>query len=219
MGVLLLPHSFPQYALMFAHAGQPGTVKTVQATVSKARKVFRVGKPLTSLSGFVAPKAADDPPAVDLLKRVKALLMANYFFFDHIVWAHQVGLVKGGTAEGQRKFQRISLFSWMYGSIATGVLQAVTLVRLSTKLSKKLKAEKDPDAKQDLKEAAQHAAKKQMYAFCHAAVQTTLAMGLLDLLPLGPRTNGGLGMVSSLMQCYLLFPGTFPDPKPKAKAE
>ena len=38
----------------------------------------------------------------------------------------------------------------------------------------------------------------------HAAVQAALAMGLLELRPWKPRTVGTLGMLASLINCYMV---------------
>ena len=40
----------------------------------------------------------------------------------------------------------------------------------------------------------------------HAIFQALLAMGLLELRPWKPRTVGTLGIIASLMNCYMLFP-------------
>lgn len=48
--------------------------------------------------------------------------------------------------------------------------------------------------------------------------QAGLASGLLQLLPLKPRTVGFLGVVASAMNCYMLLP-SYPKPVPaKTKA-
>lgn len=48
--------------------------------------------------------------------------------------------------------------------------------------------------------------------------QAALAAGLLQLLPLKPRTVGLLGVVASAMNCYLLLPA-YPKPVAAAKAK
>jgi hypothetical protein len=42
--------------------------------------------------------------------------------------------------------------------------------------------------------------------FWHAVFQALLAMGLLELRPWKPRTVGTLGIIASLMNCYMLYP-------------
>jgi hypothetical protein len=43
--------------------------------------------------------------------------------------------------------------------------------------------------------------------------QAALAAGLLELRPWRPRTVGVLGIVASLMNCYMLYPATPAPPK------
>ena len=45
----------------------------------------------------------------------------------------------------------------------------------------------------------------------HALVQALLAMGLLELRPWKPRTVGAIGVVASVLNCYMLYPSV---PKP-----
>lgn len=52
-------------------------------------------------------------------------------------------------------------------------------------------------------------------------VQTLLAAGLLQLRPMKPRTVGLIGVIASLMNCYMLYP-KLPAPAltpPKSYAE
>jgi len=205
-----------QYALMFAAAGEPGRLKKAQASVALARKVFRLGKPLEMMTAVTAPSKPGEPQVLDALGRMKGLLLANYFLFDHFVWAHNAGLT--ADKSGLKKLQKISLWSWFGGSVVGAVLQAVSLVRLSSKTARKLKAESDKEAKREAKALAEAQARKHIFVFLQSVVQATLAAGLLQTLPLSTRTCGALGVTNSLMGCYLAFPGTFPAPKAKAKA-
>jgi hypothetical protein len=52
--------------------------------------------------------------------------MATYFAADHVVWAHQIGLLSS-KASGERA-QKVSLYSWALGSLATMVLEAHTIL-------------------------------------------------------------------------------------------
>jgi hypothetical protein len=42
-------------------------------------------------------------------------------------------------------------------------------------------------------------------------LQAALAMGLLELRPWKPRTVGALGIIASLINCYMLYPSV-PQP-------
>lgn len=58
-------------------------------------------------------------------------------------------------------------------------------------------------------------------AKCCCDLQTLLAAGLLQLRPMKPRTIGLIGVIASLMNCYMLYP-KLPPPAltpPKSYAE
>ena len=44
------------------------------------------------------------------------------------------------------------------------------------------------------------------YAFVCCVLQTVLAAGLLQLRPMKPRTVGLIGVIASVMNCYMLYP-------------
>lgn len=48
--------------------------------------------------------------------------------------------------------------------------------------------------------------RRHLLIFVHATVQALLAAGLLELRPWKPRTVGLLGVIASVMNCYMLFP-------------
>lgn len=74
------------------------------------------------LSPPLSPRAS--PP------QLKDVLMALYFAADHVVWAHQIGLLTNKKA-GERA-QKVSLYSWALGSVATMVLEANTILAVSS---------------------------------------------------------------------------------------
>jgi hypothetical protein len=55
-----------------------------------------------------------------------------------------------------------------------------------------------------------------LFSVVLAHVQALLAAGLLQTLPLKPRTTGLLGVIASAMNCYMLLPA-YPKPASKAK--
>jgi hypothetical protein len=61
--------------------------------------------------------------------QAKDVLMAVYFAADHVVWAHQIGLLQDKRT-GERA-QKVSLYSWAMGSVATMVLEANTILAVS----------------------------------------------------------------------------------------
>lgn len=54
-----------------------------------------------------------------------------------------------------------------------------------------------------------------LLALVHGLVQAATAVGLLQLLPLKPRTVGALGTIASAINCYMLLP-PFPAASKKA---
>lgn len=54
--------------------------------------------------------------------------MATYFAADHVVWAHQIGLLPDKKL-GERS-QKVSLWSWALGSVCTMVLEASAILRV-----------------------------------------------------------------------------------------
>jgi hypothetical protein len=55
--------------------------------------------------------------------------MALYFAADHVVWAHQIGLLTDKRA-GERA-QKLSLWSWALGSVTTMILEANIILAVS----------------------------------------------------------------------------------------
>lgn len=208
-----------QYACMFISAGQPGNVKKIQASVTAARKIFRVMRPLESLTPILlAPGfTGKQPVLLEAINKLKAALMALYFAADHVVWAHQIGLIEDKKV-GER-YQKMSLWSWALGSACTIVGEGWQISSLSVK---RREGEGDEEYGRRVEEVKRQV-NQRLFVLVHALVQAFLAMGLLNTIKLQPRTVGLLGVVASAMNCYLLLPA-YPAaakpaaPPPKAKA-
>lgn len=196
-----------QYACMFISAGEPGQIKKIQASVTAARKVFRVMRPLESLHPVLIKPGFSDPLPVDVMNKLKALFMAVYFGADHFVWAYQIGLTT--NKQLGEKAQKISLWSWALGSVCT-ILTETYALALNAAQSQKL----GPDDDDKRKELAKTAHQKQL-VLAHGLVQALLAVGLLQVLPFKPRTVGLLGVIASAMNCYFLLPAYPAPPKQK----
>ena len=108
-----------QYAAMFISAGSPGEAKKVQASVAAARKVFRIMRPLESLTPLVYNPAINPnkPIIIELINKIKPVLMSIYFGGDHVVWASQAGLLT--NKQVAQKAQKASLYGWFGGSLCT----------------------------------------------------------------------------------------------------
>lgn len=112
-----------QYAAMFISAGSPGDAKRVQASVAAARKVFRIMRPLESLTPLVHNPAINPnkPYIIELINKIKPVLMSIYFGGDHVVWASQAGLL--ADKDLTRRAQKASLYGWFGGSLSTIVVE------------------------------------------------------------------------------------------------
>jgi hypothetical protein len=104
---------------MFISAGTPGDAKKVQASVAAARKVFRIFRPLESLKPLLLnPELNPNKPLViEIINKLKPVLMAIYFGGDHVVWASQAGLLSNKTLTSRA--QKASLYGWFGGSLCT----------------------------------------------------------------------------------------------------
>lgn len=199
-----------QYLCLYLSAGQPGNLKKVQTSVTAARKIFRIMRPLETLTPLLIQPGftGKQPFHQEALGKIKDLLMATYFAADHVVWAFQIGLIQDKKV-GERA-QKVSLWGWAMGSVLTMIIEANNIVSVS---SRRLAGESDADwAKRQ--EAARQEINQRMLVFIHGALQALTAVGLLQLYPFKPRTVGLLGSLASALNCYFLLPA-FPK---RAKA-
>lgn len=191
-----------QYAAMFVAAGQPGDVKKVQASVATARKVFRIMRPLEVLNPLLQQPGwagGGRPLWVEVLIKLKPLLMSIYFGADHIVWLQQAGLMnnKGLTDRAQKA----SLYGWFGGSLSTILLELYELAALAARRPNETAEEYNMRLDKSRPEI-----NRRLLTLVHACLQAALAMGLLELRPWSPRTVGAIGTLTSLMNCYMLYP-------------
>jgi len=147
------------------------------------------------------------------LAQLKALSMAAFFGFDHVVWAGGAGLVEDKTL--LEKAQKLSFYGWLLGSLCQLAADAAELRKLAAARDKARAAGgDDPKAAAQAGEAAQAALQTRALAAAGTAAQAAVAAALLGLLPLKPRTIGVLGVTTSVIACYQLMPAVA---KPKAK--
>eukprot|EP00210_Caulerpa_lentillifera_P005690 g5442.t1 len=197
-----------QYACLFLSAGEPGQIKKIQASVAAARKVFRILKPLESLTPLILTPGFDLSASriIQLINKVKGICMACYFGFDHVVWMGQIELITTNPNLLQVS-QKISTSCWLAGSLCTIATQSLIL------------AEKLPELKDDLipteKAKIRKDINKQLLILLHGCLQAALALGLLGLSPGKNRYIGLIGMATSALNCYLMYPPSTPAAKEK----
>ncbi|GIL49947.1 hypothetical protein Vafri_6243 [Volvox africanus] len=203
-----------QYACMFISAGEPGNIKKIQASVTAARKVFRVMRPLELVTPLLIQPGytGKQPVLLEAINKVKAILMAIYFGADHVVWAHQIGLISDKKI-GER-YQKLSLWSWALGSVCTIAAEGWQITAANV-------TRKEGETEEEYGKRVEEVKKQinqRLFILIHALFQAALAAGLLQVAPLKPRTVGFLGVVASAMNCYMLLPA-YPKPAPKSKTQ
>jgi TorA maturation chaperone TorD len=146
----------------------------------------------------------------------KALSMAAFFGFDHVVWAGGAGLVDDKTT--LEKAQKLSFYGWLLGSLCQLAADAAELRKLLAAREKARAAAGDaPGAAAAADAAAAPALHQRALAATGTAAQAALAAALLGLLPLKPRTIGLIGVTTSAIACYQLLPPLPKAEPPKAK--
>ncbi|GMH42037.1 hypothetical protein BSKO_09956 [Bryopsis sp. KO-2023] len=191
-----------QYACMFLSAGEAGNVKKIQASVAAARKVFRVMKPLESLTplllnpGFLGNR----PGLIEAIGKLKSVLMAGYFSFDHLIWSGHAGLVT--DTELLARIQKISSSCWFGGSLCVIICECFEILNLA---AVERAEENDEDWAKE-QNRVKNEIRRRSLTLTHACLQATLAIGILQLLPLKPRAVGLIGAITSALNCYMLFP-------------
>jgi len=199
-----------QYAAMFISAGEPGKVKQIQASIATARKVFRIMKPLESVAPLVLNPTLNPnkPVPIEVLNKLKCILMAVYFSGDHIVWLKQSGLLKNSALAD--KAQKMSLYGWFGGSLC-GIVSEAYEVQAMTKRKRGESLDEYAKRQNDI----QAELNRRTITFIHAIIQALLAVGLLGLRPWKPRTVGLIGVAASALNCYMMYPAVTRTPKPK----
>ncbi|KAL6782568.1 hypothetical protein ACKKBG_A07305 [Auxenochlorella protothecoides x Auxenochlorella symbiontica] len=190
-----------QYVAMFISAGQPGDVKKVQASVAAARKVFRIMRPLESLNPIIQNPTLNSnrPLVLELLAKLKSVLMAIYFGGDNIVWASQAGILQNKTLI--LRAQKASLYGWAGGSVIGVITELHELQGLTARRVGEVEEVYQARLEKNGAEITRH-----LLLLVHSLVQALLAVGLLELRPWKPRTVGMLGIIASALNCYMLFP-------------
>uniref|UniRef100_A0A7R9VW38 Peroxisomal membrane protein 11C n=1 Tax=Chlamydomonas euryale TaxID=1486919 RepID=A0A7R9VW38_9CHLO len=191
-----------QYACLFLSAGEPGSIKKVQASVTAARKVFRVMRPLEAIMPIINQPGftGNSPKLVQAVNKLKSALMAIYFGADHFVWAYQIGLISDKTT-GER-MQKLSLWAWALGSVATIGVEAYNIAATQV-----VQGKDESDESYNMRvDEARKAINQKMLVLVHACFQAALAGGLLQVVPFKPRTVGLIGCIASAMNCYFLLP-------------
>lgn len=204
-----------QYVLMFLSGGQPGLAKDLQAKVAAARKVFRIMKPVETLTPLLKEPYLPGKKSLhqELLPKIRSVCMAAYFTFDHLVWLGSVNVIKDKAL--LERCQKASLWGWLLGSVSTIALESLSLSD-GTMVVKRVPGE-DDQAWQIRRAELSASTHKKMLVLIHAVTQALLAIGLLQIRPFKPRLTATFGVLASVLNCYMLSP-PWPSLKPQVKA-
>lgn len=206
-----------QYGSKLISGGEKGTAQDVEKSTSLARKVFRLLKSVNEIENLLTPVPKSTPLAIALLLRARSALLATFFGLDQIVWLGRSGIYK--NKETTDLCSRISLYSWMWASITGSVVEAAEIMRLFGTLKKlDYKIRKAENDKDSLEESNLVEAKSEQLSKLHSrslnyvknSLDILVGIGLLQLAPrhVNARVTGALGLITSLIACYQLFPAT-----------
>ncbi|XP_075518684.1 peroxisomal membrane protein 11D-like [Primulina tabacum] len=196
-----------QYGSRFLGNGEQGTAQNVEKSVSLARKVFRLFKFINDLHALISPSAPGTPIPLIFLGKSKNALLSTFLFLDQFVWLGRSGIYK--NKERTELIGRISLFCWLGSSICSTLVEIGEIGRLSISMKKLGKELKNTNKyKNEQYKSKVQESNERSLAFVKAALDTVVAVGLLQLAPkkVTPRVSGAVGFVSSLISCYQLLP-------------
>lgn len=163
------------------------------------------------------------------MSQLKCLCQFVYFGCDHWVWASQAGVLT--DKEKVKRFQRASMWGWFGASLCTVGAEVYSIWELLGSplepIPKTADGSVDHEAQCRVAMAKQAELDRRSLVLIHAITQALLALGLLEKLPVKPRTVGLFGVVASALNCYMLYPaypalpavgdkGSVPLPSPGA---
>eukprot|EP00271_Cylindrocystis_brebissonii_P010498 TRINITY_DN26696_c0_g1_i1.p1 TRINITY_DN26696_c0_g1~~TRINITY_DN26696_c0_g1_i1.p1 ORF type:complete len:247 (+),score=54.26 TRINITY_DN26696_c0_g1_i1:139-879(+) len=213
-----------QYGSKFVSGGEKGTAQDVEKSTSLARKVFRLLKSVNEIQNLLTPAPASTPLPLVLLGRAKSALLATFLALDQVVWLGRTGIYK--NKENTDLISRVSLYCWMYASVTGSVIEVSELFRLSGSLKtvdRELRKTREGKSSSDegklLEQRKAHTKKfsDRSLNYIKSSLDILVAIGLLQLAPktVTPRVTGALGVITSVISCYQLFP----PPPAAAKAK
>ena len=183
-----------QYMSMFMAGDSPGRSANILASVGKARKVFRLGRPLDTLTPLaLAPSSPRASGLQNVLSKSKVLLLALYFGGDNVVWACQTGLIK--DADLARKSGEFSMWCWFFSQLCILIDEGVEIV----------KAGDASKAGEELKAMTQQFQKRR-FVIVQASTTATLALALLGKGGLSKKSIGLIGCFSAGLNLWTMLP-------------
>eukprot|EP00192_Tetraselmis_astigmatica_P019183 CAMPEP_0117677264 /NCGR_PEP_ID=MMETSP0804-20121206/16652_1 /TAXON_ID=1074897 /ORGANISM="Tetraselmis astigmatica, Strain CCMP880" /LENGTH=229 /DNA_ID=CAMNT_0005486535 /DNA_START=90 /DNA_END=779 /DNA_ORIENTATION=- len=198
-----------QYGAMFLADGEPGINKNIYTKVASARKVFRLlneTKPAKALLG--KPGIGDGPMALELLEKVKMVSYATYFLGGHIQLLGDIGIVN--DKELCANAGKASYWGWAISSICAALMDTYQIANLAVAR----REGEDDETWAARKAAARTNLYKRLLNIANSSATAVLALGMLGKIPMKNRSLAALGVTTSLVTCYTMYPAL---PSSKAK--
>lgn len=199
-----------QYGSMFLADGQPGINKNIYTKVASARKIFRIlneTKPAKAI--LLKPHLGNGPIAMELLEKIKMLSYAAYFLGGHVQVLGDVGLVTDKQLCDNAG--KASYWGWAITSVCGALMDAYKLGNLAVTRR---------DGEDDASWAARKAEARSKFfmlliSVANSSATAVLALGMLGKIPMKNRTLAALGVVTSAVNCYTMYPALPAAPKAK----
>jgi len=210
-----------QYLALYASAGEAGAALTkVAGNLGSSRKPFRVLKPLEIIIPLIygPPGGWPKNTTITTINKLKLLGFLCYFMGDHVVWATSVGLLK--DAEMAKTAGKVSMYGWMSSSVMTLAAELIAVAKTekdAARAKRDRSVEKSAADKRTASEALWEKRNKHMLVISQNVALVGVAAGVLQLLPLKPRTIGALGVYGSLCNLYQMLPAPPVAAKPSLK--
>lgn len=166
-----------QYACKLLSTSRPGVAsraKTLEETLSSARKLLRLGTCVEVLHSSLSTVSHPDI-VIRLTVTLSRIANAMFLFCDHLIWLTRVGIIRTDAA----KWNELSNRCWLYSAILNLARDLHEVRRL---------VERRPDARK------QPAVLVDLVKNSADLVLPLVALGYLR----APRLAGLLGLVSSL---------------------
>mmetsp|Transcript_43517 Transcript_43517/g.111271 ORF Transcript_43517/g.111271 Transcript_43517/m.111271 type:complete len:228 (+) Transcript_43517:159-842(+) len=190
-----------QYGAMFLADGQPGVAKNVQARMAASRRVFRVLNETNPAKAMMAkPGLGQGPLVLEVLEKVKLISFAGYCVGNHTAFLGEVGFLQ--DKELTANAGKASLWGWCLSSLAGALIEAYHIAHMAAAR----REGEDEAAWRARKAAAQAELNTRLLTMVHGLSMVLLSLGLLQKIPLRQRTMGALGVFSSAVSCYRMFP-------------
>ncbi|PRP83577.1 hypothetical protein PROFUN_09126 [Planoprotostelium fungivorum] len=103
---------------------------SIEAHASMARKVFRLFKSIAHLQTAAKTWMQETDTVVSLTTVIQNLSLAIWLYYDHVIWAHKLGLIQRDLAPLSRKSNTF----WLIAMLC-GIAKATYLIHITQQLA------------------------------------------------------------------------------------